>query len=134
MDSVVAASGRATVSLIAPGLQRLSWSPGTHIDHVDALSVLAASRIMSSDGPYAILVDMTTTVDVRSDARAAFNAESLVVAAALLGDGPMDEVLAAAACRAVHPTRYFTSVSLALTWLEERLADRQIPSGDPSFR
>lgn len=134
MNSLMAAGGRATLSLVAPNLQCLTWSARAHIDRRDALSVLAASRLMSAQRPYAILVDMTTTVDLRPDAREAFNAESLVVAAALLGDGPMDEVLAAGACRAVHPTRYFTSATLALGWLEGHLADRSGASGDPSIR
>lgn len=127
MDSLMAASGRATLSLLAPDLQFLTWDPQTRIYQEDAWSVLAASRLLSTNRPYAIMVDMTTTVDLRPDARAVFNAESLVVAAALLGDGPMDEVLAAGACRAVHPTRYFTSTAPALDWLEELLAAPDLP-------
>ncbi|MFC3300296.1 hypothetical protein FJV46_07390 [Arthrobacter agilis] len=134
METVVAASGRATLSVVAPDLHHLVWSPRVHIDRGDALSVLAASRRISRGRPYAILVDMTTTVDLPPRAREVFNGETLVVAAALLGDGPMDEVLAAGACKAVHPTRYFTSAEQACCWLEERLKERRSMPGDDPIR
>lgn len=118
MESLVAAGGRATVTLVSAGLQRLSWAARVAITAEDAESVLAVSRLLSEERPYAILVDMTDIIDLPPVARAVFNAEELVIAAALLGSGPMDEVLAAGACRAVHPTRFFTSEAGAYEWLQ----------------
>lgn len=124
MERLVAAGGKATLILLAPSLQRLEWSARVSITPHDAASVLAASRALSGGMPYTILVDMTSIVDLPPDARAVFNAEALVVAAALVGNGPMDEVLAAGACRAVHPTRFFLSEASAREWLQASLAAR----------
>ncbi|WP_104116405.1 hypothetical protein [Arthrobacter sp. B1805] len=124
MQRLGAADGRATLTLLARNLQRLEWAERVSISPGDARSVLAASRVLSKGEPYAILVIMTSIVDLPPDARAVFNAEPLVVAAALLGRGPMDEVLAAGACRALHPTRFFLSESSAREWLELSLAAR----------
>lgn len=121
MRSLVAAGEKATVTLLAPQLQHLEWAARSEISAEDALSVLDASRRLAGGRPYAILVDMTDIVDLPPSARAVFNAETSVLAAALLGHGPMDEVLAAGACKAVHPTRYFTSRSEALAWLQDSL-------------
>ncbi|MHA7178959.1 DUF7793 family protein [Arthrobacter sp. MDB2-24] len=123
MESLAAAGGRATVRLVGSDLQHLAWAGRVAITPDDALSVLAVSRQLSGGRPYAILVEMTEIVDLHPGARAAFNAEALVVAAALLGNGPMDEVLAAGARRAVHPTRFFTSEASAYEWLRASLED-----------
>jgi hypothetical protein len=124
MGSLVAAGGKATLTLVAPEIQRLRWSARVGITPDDARAVLAASRMMSAGAPYAILVDMTSIIDLPPGARAVFNSEALVVAAALVGKGPMDEVLAAGACKAVHATRFFTSESSAREWLQASLAAR----------
>ncbi|WP_208740404.1 hypothetical protein [Arthrobacter agilis] len=134
MESLMAAGGKATVALVSDDLQHLEWIERACITPEDAYSVLAASRRLSRGRPYAILVDMTNIVALPPGARAVFNAESLVVAAALLGDGPMDEVLAAGACRAIHPTRYFTSEASALAWLRAFLVETDLPFADPRFR
>ena len=112
-----AADGKASVSLRADGIQYLQWLQGTTINGQDARDVLETSFRLADQQPYAILVDMTAISHQTLGAREAFNADSRVIAAALLGDGPMDEVLAGGAVKAVHPTAFFTSEKAAISWL-----------------
>ena len=114
---VQTAEGKAWVSRRPDGIQRLHWVEGSVISGQDAADVLAASFRLAGDKPYAILVDMTTIVHQTQEARDAFNADTQVIAAALLGASPMDEILAGGAHAAMHPTSYFTSEDEALTWI-----------------
>ncbi len=119
----LAADGKAWVGRRPDGIQRLRWREGSVISGQDASDVLETSFRLACRKPYAILVDMTTIVHLTQEARAAFNADSRVLAAALLGAGPMDEVLAGGAHTAVHPTSYFTSEDEALAWITLRIEE-----------
>lgn len=115
------ADGRASVSVRADGIQYLQWVQGTTVDGRDAHDVLEESMRLSGGEKYAILVNMTGIAHQTQDAREAFNADARVIAAALLGTGPMDEILAGGSTRAVHPTAFFTSEDDAVAWLAERV-------------
>lgn len=114
---VQTAGGKAWLCRRPDGIQHLQWVEGAVISGQDAVDVLAASFRLASDKPYALLVDMTTIVHQTQEARNAFNADTRVIAAALVGAGPMDEILAGGAHSAVHPTSYFTSEDEAVTWI-----------------
>ncbi|MDQ0735014.1 DUF7793 family protein [Arthrobacter agilis] len=116
-----AAHGKAWLSRRPDGIQRLEWVEGSTISGKDAADVLEASFCLAGHKPYAILVEMTAIVHQTQEARETFNADSRVIAAALLGVGPMDEILAGGAHTAVHPTSYFTSEDDAITWIELHL-------------
>jgi hypothetical protein len=121
MDTVAAADGKACISELHHGLIRLDWLPGTEVSGKDARDVLRCSKVLVDDEPYAILIDMREIRSLNIEARTVFRAELVVVAAAFLGSGPMDRVLAAGSEQAWHPTRFFTSEPDAMTWLCEYL-------------
>lgn len=114
---VSTAGGKAWVSVRDDGVQYLQWVAGAVISGEDALAVLEASFRLAGSARYSILIDMTAIVHLTQDGREAFNADSRVIAAALLGTGPMDEVLAAGAATAVHPTGYFHDEEDAFAWI-----------------
>lgn len=114
---VSTAGGNAWVSVRDDGVQYLQWVAGSVINGQDALAVLETSSRLAGSRKYSILIDMTSIVYLTQDAREAFNADSSVIAAALLGTGPMDEVLAAGAATAVHPTEFFHREEDALAWI-----------------
>ncbi len=116
-----AADGKALISRRPDGIQLLRWVEGSVISGPDAVDVLETSFRLACKKPYAILVDMTTIVHQTREARAVFNAEPRVIAAALLGTCPMDEVLAGGAHSAVHPTSYFTSEHEAVAWIARQI-------------
>jgi hypothetical protein len=121
METIAAAGGKACISKLEQALIRLDWLPGTEVSGDDARDVLRCSNILVEDEPYAILIDMRDLRSLSIEARAVFSAELVVVAAAFLGSGPMDRVLAAGSEQARHPTRFFTSEPDAMAWLCEYL-------------
>ncbi|MBG6218855.1 hypothetical protein IWX75_003342 [Arthrobacter sp. CAN_A6] len=101
---VAAADGKVWLTAASDTMLYLGCEPSVVISEADALSVLDISADMANEKSYTVLVDMTTIVNLNPAARAAFNADQRVRAAALFGEGPMDRVLAAGAHNAVHPT------------------------------
>jgi phosphoglucomutase len=69
-----------------------------------------------------MLVDMTATGELTRAARVVFAQKSAASAIALLGKSAVDRVIANFALGVSPvpvPTRFFTSESVALTWLRE---------------
>lgn len=112
-----AVGGKASVSSIGRSLLRFAWVPDAEISVADARDVLARSAVLAANAPHAVLIDFRGIRYVSLDAHRAFATETTAVAAAFLGSGPMDRVLAARAEQALHPTRFFTSESRAIRWL-----------------
>ncbi|MCU1632999.1 MAG: hypothetical protein JWM61_1651 [Micrococcaceae bacterium] len=123
MQRVAAAGGKACISKLGRALIRLSWLPGTEVSGKDARDVIRCSNMLVDDAPYAILVNMRELRSLSIDARYVFGGDPRVLAAAFLGSGPMDRVLAAGSELARHPTRFFLSESEAITWLLEHLQE-----------
>ncbi|MBT2566290.1 hypothetical protein J7I84_07220 [Arthrobacter sp. ISL-85] len=121
MTEIPAADGKASITLLRPALIRLTWLPDTEVLPADAKDVLEKSLALVDHVPYAILVDMSTILTMSLHARVLFGAEEMVLAAAMLGDTPMDRVLAASVRQSVHPVQFFTDESTALNWLISNL-------------
>lgn len=120
-EMVVAADGKATITLLGPALIRLTWLPGTEVQEADARDVLELSLILVDRAPYVILVDMRQIVSVSAGAREGFSSEEMVLAAAMLGQTPVDRVIAASVQQSVHKVRFFTDEHEALAWLNSYL-------------
>ena len=123
-DIVLAAGGKATITLLGPALVRLTWLPNTEVHEVDARDVLERSLQLIEQVPYAILVDMRQILSLSAGARDAFSSETMVLAAAMLGHTPVDRVLAASVQQSVHEVRFFTVEQEALIWLSGSLPAR----------
>ncbi|MBG6182371.1 hypothetical protein IWX65_000300 [Arthrobacter sp. CAN_A214] len=99
---------------------RLRWMPGTVITH--AIGVSAASALADLHGPsiLPLLVNMTGISMVTPEAREGMMNYRRFSHVALIGEDPVDEVMAAFSHRSPVPTRYFTSETDGLHWLVNR--------------
>jgi hypothetical protein len=114
---ITAAAGKATLSLLRPMLLRLTYRPATEVLPSDAEDILRQSLGLVGGEPYALLVDMPAILSMSLGARKLFGAEDMVLAAAMLGNTPMDQVHAASMTRSVHEVQYFDDQNTALSWL-----------------
>lgn len=97
------------------GVLHVWWRPSTVATVDDARATLDASLL--NPGTRRILMSMTA-VAFTNAARRAFCDEEGITAIALVGEDPVDRVVAAFADNAAHPAQFFTSEHDALAWLE----------------
>jgi len=97
------------------GVLHVWWRPSTVATIEDARATLDASLL--NPGTRRILMSMTA-VAFTNAARRAFCDEEGITAIALVGEDPVDRVVAAFADNAAHPAQFFTSEGEALDWLE----------------
>jgi len=116
------AGGKAVLSLRTDGIMHLVWSPGSHVSEEDADSAVTTMNQIcaGTGGGKPLLVDMRNAGVTSSGARDVFAMPHAALRVALLGESPVDEVIArffTRAHRPARPTRYFTSESEAIIWL-----------------
>ncbi|WP_026553203.1 hypothetical protein [Arthrobacter sp. H20] len=109
------ADERQRLAVREDGILPVSWSPPTTVTADDARTALAASLLTS--GTRRILISMRA-VAFTTAARRALCDEQGIAAIALVGEGPVDRVVAAFADNAEHPAQFFTSEVEAIDWLE----------------
>lgn len=117
-----------TVDLDPAGFVRLWWAPGVTISGDLAREAVAALERICAGQRRAMLVDMTATGQLTRAARVVFAQESAASAIALLGKSAVDRVIANFALGVSPvpvPTRFFTSESVALTWLRDVSCEHQ---------
>ena len=114
------AGGKAVLSLREVGILHLIWAPGTYVQEDDAAPAVTTINKISADHDRPLLVDMRNAGNTSSGARDVFALPHAASRVALLGESPVDQVVASFFTR-VHrpqrPTRYFTSEAKALSWL-----------------
>ena len=102
------------------GLIVLTWSHGSQVTADRAAEAICRVDELNAGVERPLLVDMTGTTALTRDARAAFSHRCAASAIALLGQSPVDRVIAnfALGVSAVPvPTRFFTSRAAAEEWL-----------------
>jgi hypothetical protein len=102
------------------GLIVLTWSHGSQVTADRAAEAICRVDELNAGVERPLLVDMTGTTALTRDARAAFSHRCSASAIALLGQSPVDRVIAnfALGVSAVPvPTRFFTSRAEAEEWL-----------------
>jgi hypothetical protein len=117
-----------TVDLDPTGFVRLWWAPGVTITGDLAREAVAALDRVCAGQRRPMLVDMTATGQLTRAARVVFAQESAASAIALLGKSAVDRVIANFALGVSPvpvPTRFFTSESVALTWLRDVSCEQQ---------
>ncbi|MHA7210134.1 DUF7793 family protein [Arthrobacter sp. MDT1-65] len=87
------------------------------ISKVDALMILRRSFEVTDHRQYVVLLVVDNISDITAEARYALSSSRNVLAAAMLGRGAMDEILAAPYLHAVYPGEYFTEEAVAMRWL-----------------
>jgi len=121
-DDTTVAGGKAVLRLRPDGLLHLIWNPGVHVQPEDALSAVAMINRISPDRDRPLLVDMRASGNTSSGARDVFGVPHAASRIALLGESPVDRVIAnffTGVRRPQRPTRYFTSEEAAIAWLTE---------------
>ncbi|MGN7200675.1 DUF7793 family protein [Arthrobacter sp. SAFR-044] len=122
MEPVLVDGGKGTVELRTDGVIHLIWEPKVRIEMEDAQAAMAAVNRIAGDGTYPMLVDMATTENVSMPARSVFSVPCAASRIALLGTSPVDRILANFFL-GVHvppcPTRFFTSRTESMKWLQE---------------
>uniref|UniRef100_UPI003735751A DUF7793 family protein n=1 Tax=Arthrobacter pityocampae TaxID=547334 RepID=UPI003735751A len=86
-----------------------------------AVEVAMALRQLSEGRILPLLVIMRGIDGVTLQARLGMNAYRGFSVVALVGDGPVDEVMAGFSHRSLVPTRYFTEEDSARLWVESVL-------------
>lgn len=102
------------LALREDGILHVQWRPATVVTVDQARATLDASLL--HQGARRILMSMTA-VAFTSAARRAICDEEDITAIALVGDGPVDRVVAAFADNQAHPAQFFTSEDDAIDWL-----------------
>jgi len=119
-EVISVAGGKAALSLRPDGILHLIWAPGTYVLEDDAAPAVTTINKISADHDRPLLVDMRNAGNTSSGARDVFALPDAASRVALLGESPVDQVVASFFTR-VHrpqrPTRYFTSEAKALSWL-----------------
>ena len=112
--------GKASVDLGADGLLHLLWPHGARIEVEDARAAMAKVNEVCQQEHHPMLVDMAAVASVSREARGIWSIPCGASRIALLGESPVDRVLANFFL-GVHvppcPTRFFTSRSEAVAWL-----------------
>ncbi|MHA7140085.1 DUF7793 family protein [Arthrobacter sp. Sr33] len=103
------------LTLREDGILHVWWRPSTVVSVDDARVTLDASLL--NPGSRRILMRMTA-VTFTNAARRAICTEQGITAIALLGEDPVDRVVAAFADNAAHPAQFFTSEDAAVDWLD----------------
>jgi hypothetical protein len=98
------------------------WLPGVEITGGLASTAMATVDELNGDRKRPLLVDMTGTANVTREARGVFSGECQVSRMALVGRSAVDRMIvnfALKVSRIAIPSRFFTSVPVALAWLRE---------------
>jgi hypothetical protein len=121
MTEVSIDGARGTV-VLRDGVLHVHWVPGLAISEDAATAVMAAVKELSSGRPYPMLVGMAAAASMSRGARRVFARPSTVARVALLGSSPVDRAMAnffLSINSPAAPTRYFTCLDEAMTWLGE---------------
>ena len=100
---------------------RLRWSPVGRIDESAARAAITRINELSAGQVLPVLMEVSGSSPTRL-AGDVFANEWPLIRTALVGDSPVDEVIAAfysARHRPACPTRFFTSTTQAKAWLTE---------------
>ncbi|WP_253951605.1 STAS/SEC14 domain-containing protein [Paenarthrobacter sp. CM16] len=110
----------------------LDWKPGVRIEAANARAAVEAVNHLAAGNRYPLLVTMAETAHLSRAARDVFAEPCAASRIALLGNNPVDRMLAdyqLAVQEPPCPTRFFTSVSEAKAWL--RLSPEEDGRGAP---
>ncbi|WP_159616571.1 hypothetical protein [Arthrobacter zhaoguopingii] len=97
----------------------LRWTSGIQITHPAAVKAARELEVLSAGDNLPLIVEMGGIDGLTLQARLGMNAYRGFARVALIGDGPVDEVLAGFAYASPTSTRYFTSEADALQWIQE---------------
>ena len=116
----LASAEKIEVGLDDGGIVEVVLPVCSEIGAPEAQAAAAVVRSMSGGRKRPVLMTVTGVLDITDGARAVYAAAETVSAFALVGESPVDRVLAHFLLRATPqsvPARYFTSEAAAREWL-----------------
>ncbi len=120
MDLTGQESDIVTIDLSRHGFLHVRWTPGAVVTEIEATALKSRAAELSSGDALPMLVEMASMKSINRRAAEIFSAPWPLARMALVGVSPVDEVIASFyASRHDHscPTRFFTSMDEAMTWL-----------------
>jgi hypothetical protein len=120
MESVGLEAFTVTLEVSTEDFLHVRWRPGAVVTETDAEALKSRSAELSSGRTLPMLVEMASMKWIDRRATEIFSAPWPLARMALVGASPVDEVIASFyTSRYNHacPTRFFTSIDQALTWL-----------------
>jgi hypothetical protein len=135
--SRAAESDPVFTSEVDAGVVLMRWMPGAHITGPVAAEAMDTVDQLNGAHKRPLLVDMTGTAKLTGDARATFQRDCQVSRMAIVGTSAVDKVIANFGLRVSvidMPSRFFTSVSAALSWLRDHEVTFWPVSGTPCGR
>ncbi|MGO4858209.1 DUF7793 family protein [Arthrobacter sp. 2MCAF14] len=111
-----------TVDLSEDGIVEVILPPNTVVRSPEAHAAAAAVRAFADGRRLPLLLTVTGVLSVTNDARLTYTNSVVVSACALLGESPVDRVIAHYLLRSRSdsvPARFFTSEAEARDWLRE---------------
>lgn len=121
-EDMTAPADEITVDLAADGIVEVTLPPNTVVRSREAQVAAAAVRAFADGRRLPLLLTVTGVLSVTNDARLTYTNSVVVSACALLGESPVDRVIAHYLLRARSdsvPARFFTSEAEARDWLRE---------------
>lgn len=109
-----------TVEVANEDFLHVRWIPGSVVTKTDAEALKSRAAELSSGRTLPMLVEMSSMKWIDRCATEIFSAPWPIARMALVGASPVDEVIASFyTSRHNHacPTRFFTSIDDAMTWL-----------------
>jgi hypothetical protein len=111
-----------TIELSCQNVLHVRWTPGSVVTETDAKALKTRAAELSSGRALPMLVEMASMKWIDRRATKMFSEPWPLARMALVGASPVDEVIASFyTSRHNHacPTRFFTSIHEAMTWLKE---------------
>lgn len=105
---------------LVDGVLQVVWAQGTEISKANASAVMIAVNVIAEGQRYPLLVELGAPRGLSRHARAAFAQPCSATRIALMGESPVDRMLAAYQLRtspAPCPARYFNDRNEAMAWL-----------------
>jgi len=121
-EDVTAPADQITVDLAADGIVEVTLPPNSVVRSPEARAAAAAVRMFADGRRLPLLLRVTGVLSVTDDARLTYTNSVAVSACALLGESPVDRVIAHFLLRAKPgslPGQFFTSEAEARDWLRE---------------
>jgi hypothetical protein len=119
----IPAAAQITVDLAEDGIVEVTLPPNSVVRSPEAQAAAAAVRGFADGRRLPVLLIVTGVLSVTNDARLAYTNSVAVSACALLGESPVDRVIAHYLLRAKPsslPAQFFTSEAEARRWLSEQ--------------
>jgi hypothetical protein len=121
-EDTATGAGQITVDLAEDGIVEVTLPPNTAVRSPEAQAAAAVVRMVADGRRLPVLLKVTGVLSITDKARVTYTNAAEISACALLGESPVDRVIAHFLLRAKPgsiPGRFFTSEAEARDWLRE---------------